>query len=305
MKTLNSLILISAVASGVCFPMQSVLADDNVKPIQEVFSPPTPANVKDFMKVAVVQWNPSGVAPVGSSKEVIKAYLQRNRVEMGERVREAAKNGAKFIVLSEFAVIGYPDIPELPPEEDEFRNREDIKDFVEYVPGDSSNYFSKIAKELGVWIQFGTAEVEKGTEKYFNTAVVVNDQGSVAAKFRKNTLYQLENAFLSRGTEAVTFDSPMGKVGLIICADVYNSSLLQKYINLKVDVLSLSTSWAQYNTGMGYFQNAAKRTNSFLLAANQTYFPDSGVINKNGSLQSHIRQSGDSIAYGFIPLKKK
>src|SRR5690606_29170467 len=155
-----------------------------------------PADPSRYMKVAVIQWNPLRDAPVGASKEVIHSYLQDNRNEMAKRIITAAKNQARFIVLSEFAVVGYPDIPELPPEEDEFRSREDIKDFVDTVPGASTSFFSKVARENKVWIQFGMAEVESATDKYFNTSVVINDKGEIVTSFRKISLFKLEKHFL-------------------------------------------------------------------------------------------------------------
>jgi predicted amidohydrolase len=114
-------------------------------------------------------------------------------------------------------------------------------------------------------------------------------------------LYQLENQFLSAGTEPVTFESPFGKIGLLICADVYSFQPLEAYRRAGVKVLSLSTSWAQMNTGMGYFKRAAQQLGAYLLAANQPYYPDSGVVNPDGSNQSHIRQTTTGIAYGYLP----
>ncbi len=280
-------------------------ASQPIEPVKEVFSPPSPAHPEQFMKVAVVQWNSAGATPLGASAAEAGAYMDRNRADMAARIQTAAANGALFISLSEFAVVGYPDIPNLPPEEDDFRNRDDIRPFVDTIPGLSTQYFSALAKAHKVWIQFGMAEVETGTDKYFNTAVVINDSGEIVATFRKNSLYQLENNFLSAGSKAVTFEAPFGRVGLVICADIYNQTLLSQYRALGVNVLSLSTSWAQMNTGMSVFSSAARSMGVYVLAANQTYFPDSGVINADGTQQSHIRQSLDQIAYGYLPLKNR
>lgn len=274
-------------------------------PIIEVFSPPAPADPSQFMKIAVIQSNPSIEAPVGAPKANIVAYMASNRDAMKIKIEEARTQGAQFIVLSEFAVVGYPDIPELPSEEDEFRTREDIKEFVDTIPGVSTAYFSAVAQANKVWIQFGMAEHESVTDKYFNAVVVINDLGEIVSSYRKNTLYQMEHNFLSPGQDPVIIDSPMGKIGLVICADIYNDQLLNKYKTLGAQILSLSTSWASMNSGMGNFSRAAKAYSMYVLAANQNYFPDSGVVNPDGTTQSHIRQSRDSIAYGYIPLLKR
>lgn len=276
---------------------------EKLKPIKEVFEPTAPRDLKNFMKVAVVQWAPYGSADINATPEEAEAYKQENREALAEYIREAAKNGAKMVITPEFGIVGYPDIPNVPDEDDNFRNRKDIAPFVEKADGPTAKYFSALAKELKVYIHVGFAEVDPKTDKYYNTAIAVDPKGKIVAKFRKANLYKTEEDFLEHGTKISTYTSPVGKVGLIICADVYSSFPMNDYANAKVDVLALSTSWAQMNTGMSHFVSGAKWVRSYLLAANQRYFPDSGVINPDGKKQSHIRQSV-GVAYGYIPLKK-
>jgi predicted amidohydrolase len=275
-------------------------ASESPKPIRETVEPAAPKDSDKYDKVAVVAWNPSGAAPVGASARDVGRYLQSNREAIADLVREAAAKGAKLVVTPEFAVVGYPDFPELPPEDDNFRNPKEIAPFAEPVPGPSTEFFGKLARELGIYLHVGFAEADKG--KYYNVAAVLGPDGRLIGKFRKINLYQKENDFLVPGDELLTYDSPWGKIGIIICADVYMNDPMERYKRAGVDVLALSTSWAQMNTGMDYFRKGAKWVNAYLLAANQTYFPDSGVINPDGSNQSHIRQSS-GVAYGYLPKK--
>ncbi len=253
-----------------------------------------------FAKVAVVQWAPEQPAPLGITREEAERFKAGNRAVLEGYAREAAARGAEWVVVPEFAVLGYPDIPELPPEDDEYRNRADLEPYVETVPGPTTGFFGALARELGVWIQVGFAEVNRATDAYHNVAVVMDPRGQVAASYRKQNLFALEHQFLVAGTRNVVFEGPFGRVGLLICADVYSERVLSGYLRSRVDVLSLSTSWAQWNTGMETFRRAARRVGAHLLAANQNYFPDSGVINPDGSLQSHIRQT-TGLAYGYLP----
>ncbi len=281
----------------------ALTASAQVEPIQEVFTPTGTYDPKVYGKVAVVQWNPPGAAPIGATQAVVDAFKEQNRQTLAGLIREAARNGAEMVITPEFGIVGYPDIPELPSEEDEFRNRDDIRPYVEPIPGTTSNFFSALARELKIYLQVSFAEVEPATDRYYNVGLAFDPTGNIVGKYHKMNLYQAETNFLSPGTQAVTYDSPFGKVGMVICADVYSNQPTQAYCNLGVKVLALSTSWAQWNTGMGTFQNAARRCNAYLLAANQTYFPDSGVINPDGTNQSHIRQT-DGIAYGFLKRLK-
>jgi predicted amidohydrolase len=273
---------------------------DQVIPINEVFSPSQSYDPAKYARVAVVQWNPIESTPVGVTVGQAEAFMARNRATLGAKIREAAATGAELVITSEFGVDGYPDIPGLPPEEDDYRNRADIAPYVEPIPGTTSDYFSALAKELGIYIHVGFAEVDPTTGRYYNTVIALDSKGNIVAKYHKINLYELENNFLSAGTAAVAYDSPFGRIGLIICADVTAANPIDVLMQDHVDVLALSTSWAQMNTGWDAFTSAAIKTHAYLLAANQNYFPDSGVLNPDGTSQSHIRQTAGT-AYGYLP----
>lgn len=272
----------------------------DMQPIQEVFEPARPAGPNAM--VAVLQWAPPIPAPVGITPDQAEQFKAQNRAQIEAYVRQAAAHGAKMVITSEFGIVGYPLIPGMPPEETDFRNRDDIAPYVETVPGPSTDFFSKLARELKIYLHIGFAEVDAQTNEYFNTVVALDPEGKIVAKYRKANLYQLENNFLSPGHDISTYNSPFGKIGIIICADVYSRFPMDAYKAVQVDVLALSTSWAVMNTGMAAFTSGAQHDQVFLLAANQQYFPDSGVINPDGSTQSHIRQT-NGLAYGYLPLK--
>jgi predicted amidohydrolase len=294
---MNKILSLIALSSALSFS-----AFAQVKDIKEIFEPVGNFPKEQFVKVAVVQWNPAGSSPVPATQAEAEAFKQSNRQELETYIREAAGKGAEMVITPEFGIVGYPDIPELPSEEDNFRNRQDLEPYVEPVDGKTTQYFSKLAKELGIYIHVGFAEVDKKTDEYHNTVVAIGPDGKMLADYRKVHLFEVEETFLIPGDKAVTYNSPAGKVGFIICSDVYSDFPISQYVTDGVDILALSTSWARYNTGMTSFVAAAKSNSMYLLAANQYYFPDSGVVNPDGTLQSHIRQT-QGIAYGYLPRK--
>ncbi len=275
---------------------------EGVDPIQEIFEPAGEFPPDQFMKVAVIQSAPPDAALVETAEEA-ERYKRRNRELLKPQIIEAANNGAKIVIASEMVVVGYPDIPELGSEDDNFRTREEVLPYAEVIPGPSTNDFSELARELGIFLQFGMVEHDKTTGNLHNVAVAIDPTGAIVAKHRKNNLYHQEGDYFTPGNGGSTYATPAGDIGLLICADVYDQALLQEYREQNVSTLALSTSWAQMNTGWSYFTNAAKRVNAHLLAANQPYFPDSGVIEPDGRTQSHIRQTS-GIAYGYLPLKR-
>jgi len=273
-----------------------------VKPIKEVFEPDSslyPA--EQYGKVAVVQWAPTGWAPL-SSKKAAEDFKASNRRTLEKYIREAASKGAELVVTPEFGVVEYPDIPELPDEDDNFQNREQASLYAELKTGGSFKFFSALAKELKVIIHYGYMERDAQTDIFYNAVNVVGPKGELKASYRKMHLFEIEVDYLEEGDQITTYESQFGKTGIIICSDVYGNTPMNDYARAKLDVIVLSTSWAQYNTGWGYFTRGARWVKAPMLAANQNYFPDSGVINADGSTQSHIRQS-TGLAYGYLRYK--
>lgn len=275
---------------------------EGVKPIKENFSPKGTFSKTKYVKVAAIAINPIGVSPVPASPETAEAVKMRNRKAIENQVREAAKNGAEIIVSPEFGINGYPDIAELPSEEDNYRTPEDVKPYVELPDGPTFQYFSKLSKELKVFIHYGLAIQDPKTGHYHNAVQVVDPDGKLALTYYKMHLFEIEHNYLSEGTEVGFYNSPVGKMGIMICSDTYGSEVIQGYRNIKVDAVSISTSWARYNSGMDQFRSTARQVGVPMIAANQMYYPDSGVINADGTNQSHIRQSS-GIAYGYFLRK--
>jgi predicted amidohydrolase len=281
-------------------------ANAKIEPITETFEPPAADYPLDkWGKVAVVQWAMSDSILPGpqATPEYAEGIKQGARLMLEKYIREAAANGAKLVITPEFGILGYPDIPDKPPEEDEFQSPTEIAPYVESIPGGTtSKFFSALAKELKIYLHVGLAEVDLGSNKYYNTVVAFNPDGDIVAKYHKANLFELESQFLTPGTDPGFYDSPWGKIGIVICADIYGNFPMNIYRLLNFPVLAMSTSWSSPNSGMDAFIKGARQNGSYLLAANQNYFPDSGVVNPDGTVQSHIRQS-DGVAYGYLPYK--
>jgi len=273
-----------------------------IDPVSENTLPNMPFDPVKQVKIAAVAVNPVGSAPVPATADQAEAFKAANRAKLAGRIREAAAQGAEIIVTPEFGVTGYPDIPGLTPEEDNFRSRDDIRPYVEAVPGPSSIYFGKLAAELKVYIHFSLATAMTPDSPYHDSVVVVNPKGDVVAVYSKIELFHIETNYLVPGDGPVTYDGPAGKTGLIICSDSYSPRALNPYRG-QVDLLTLSSSWAESNTGMAQFQQTARQMGTYFVAANQMYFPDSGVVNPDGTTQTHIRQS-EVTAYGYLPRKQ-
>ena len=158
-----------------CLARPSVLAAD-----------PLPAKpTAKTVKVAAVQCS-SDLGDVAGNTKKLTAL-----------VKEAAKNGAKLVVLPETAITGYlsQDLKtnwhvKGMPIEPTFRGR-DPKDSAEKVPGASTKHFCALAKELDIYLTIPFLEVDftqgKDRPRYFNTVCLASPKGELVAHYRKLT----------------------------------------------------------------------------------------------------------------------
>jgi predicted amidohydrolase len=102
--------------------------------------------------------------------------------------------------------------------------QDEVYNLAEPIPGPSEKRVEKIAKEHGVHIVFGMPEESPVKGVIHNSAVLVGPKGLVG-RYRKihlptHTVFE-ERRYYRPGQEAPVFDTPMGKIGLTICYDLY------------------------------------------------------------------------------------
>ena len=102
--------------------------------------------------------------------------------------------------------------------------QDEVFDLAEPILGPSVKRVEKIAKEHGVHIVFGMPEESEVKGVIHNTAVLVGPKGLVG-RYRKihlptHSVFE-ERRYYRPGQEAPVFDTPLGKIGLTICYDLY------------------------------------------------------------------------------------
>jgi N-carbamoylputrescine amidase len=128
-------------------------------------------------------------------------------------VRESASNGAQIILLPELFEGLY------------FCKDMDEKYFSWAKPLKNNQLieqFASLAKELGVVLL--VSYFEKSDEKYFNSLVVINSDGSVMDNYRKTHIpdgpgYEEKFYFKPGDTGFKVYDTAYGKIGVGICWD--------------------------------------------------------------------------------------
>src|SRR6266545_2027972 len=211
-------------------------ADPRAQPMQ----PPAKREAKT-VKVAAVQFS-SDLGDVAGNTKKLTAL-----------VKEAAKNGAKIVVLPETAITGYlsQDLKtnwhvKGMPIETRFEGK-DPKGFAEQVPGPSTKHFCALAKELDIYLTIPLLEVDfkngKDAPRYFNTVCLANTPGELVAHYRKLTPWPYpEKSWATAGDRGVqTYDTEYGRVGLGICFDIH--TILEKYEKHNIWCLLYPIAW--------------------------------------------------------------
>jgi predicted amidohydrolase len=130
---------------------------------------------------------------------------QHNLDQFAALVKQAAAQHADFVCLPEaITLVG---------------TKLDYIGASEPIPGPSTAYLAKVAKENNVHLVAGLLEREGDVA--YNTAVLIDRKGNLVGKYRKISLPREEiDGGLTPGNETPVFDTEFGKIGMMICWDV-------------------------------------------------------------------------------------
>ncbi len=143
-------------------------------------------------------------------------------------IAEAAAQGARLIVLPESFVPCYPDwVWTLPPGRTDLAKKlygELVENAVD-VPGPATERLSRAAAEGGAFVVIGVTErnQEASGGSLYNTLVFFDDHGGLMGKHRKLVPTGAERLVWGQGDGSTlnVFDTPLGKVGGLICWENY------------------------------------------------------------------------------------
>jgi predicted amidohydrolase len=182
------------------------------------------------MRVAVVQLN---------TQDKVEENLDRVR----HWVSQAAAAGAQLVALPEnFAFMG-----------EEAQKRELAERLDGAFPGPMLRALSETATKHGVWIVGGgMPERSDDTLRPYNTSVLVDPQGHVAATYRKVHLFDVslpdgtslrESAATSAGSEAVSAEVLGVRLGLSVCYDVRFPELYRRLVDQGARIVTVPAAF--------------------------------------------------------------
>jgi len=143
-------------------------------------------------------------------------------------IRAAAAGGAKIVCTTECFLDGYAIADKSIP-------LETYRALGEPIPG--GLFYRKLARladELDVHLVAGMLEADGETR--YNTAVLIDPAGKLVGKYRKQKL-QHELVRNTPGKESSVFATPYGPLGVMICADRTESSIVRGFCARGADFL--------------------------------------------------------------------
>jgi predicted amidohydrolase len=137
-------------------------------------------------------------------------------------IAEAARQKADLVVLPETLTYG---------------GGGKYAEAAESIPGPSTEFFGKLAREHGLYLTPGL--IERDGPLIYNVAVLIGPDGEIVGKYRKVCLPRSEiEGGVTPGKDYPVFDTRFGKVGMMICYDGFFPEVARELSNRGAEVIA-------------------------------------------------------------------
>jgi predicted amidohydrolase len=131
---------------------------------------------------------------------------EKNLASVLANITDAVRNGAKFVVFPECMNAGYV-----------WEDQAHALSVSDTIPGEFTGAIGKLCKQHDVYVAIGMSE--KDGNDVYNSVALIGPDGLIG-KYQKNFLFDFDPFYFTKGTTGYpVFDTPIGKIGLFICAD--------------------------------------------------------------------------------------
>jgi N-carbamoylputrescine amidase len=181
---------------------------------------------------------------IGLVQQQNTADIRENILKLEKNICACAAQGAELVVLQELHNGLY------------FCQTEDVKIFeqAETIPGESTDFFGKIAKELSIVIVLSLFE-KRSAGLYHNTAVVLEKDGSIAGRYRKmhipdDPAYYEKFYFTPGDLGFEPVKTSVGNLGVLVCWDQWYPEAARLMAMAGADLLIYPTAigWESSDT---------------------------------------------------------
>jgi predicted amidohydrolase len=158
----------------------------------------------------------------------IRDTLRKNILTASKQILKAAKLEPAFIALPEyFSVPGC------------MENFNSAKEISKQTHDQTIGFLSEISKQIGKIYLLGGTVVEEEAGLFYNTTTLWRN-GVLLAKYKKiNPIEGEIKAGIARGNQSLVLDTDFCKLGLVVCADMFDEVLVEKIASMGAEVIYL------------------------------------------------------------------
>lgn len=147
---------------------------------------------------------------------------------------EAADHGAKLVLLPEAFYTGYIGA-----------RVEEMLAYAEPLDGPCLSALKKTAQEKNIYI--AATILKKAESDVENTAFMIDPSGKVIAEYSKTHLTRWERGVLQRGTKYPVFETPLGRIGMLVCMDISYPEAMGMLRAQGADLILLPAAWKEFD----------------------------------------------------------
>ena len=226
-----------------------------------------------------------------------KFDIEGNTAKVCEMIREAAKKGAQFVCTPESVLDGYcVHTKDLTPER--FAEVAQTLD----PPGKYLQMTLDACREAKVWGVIGFTQKVSSENGYtfYNAAALVDDTGKVRGVYYKTHTLN-DEPLNTHGNAIPTFDTPFGKLGIMICYDRQPPETA-RLLALRGAELIFNPAAGSHGAANDMMMSIRARENGLWIAF--VHFDDCLIINPSGEIVARYKPDGDRIVLAEIDLAR-
>ena len=158
----------------------------------------------------------------------VRNSLENNLKAAEAAIRKAAKQKPALIALPEYFTV--------PGCMEDFISAQSVS---KETCIETLNFLEEISKQIPDIYLLGGTVLEEDSGKYYNTSTLWKN-GSLLAKYKKINPIKAEiKAGVAKGAQPVVVNTDIGKIGLLVCADMFDADLVKQTADLGAEIISL------------------------------------------------------------------
>ena len=247
-----------------------------------------------------VEWSDVSLRRVAAPEpRIVRLATVHYQPRSGESAREKCEQFAPFIAE---AAEQQADLVVLPESLTYYGTKGTYADAAEPVPGSSTRYFGRLAKQHDLYIVAGL--LERDHHLIYNVAALLGPDGELVGKYRKVTLPRGEiEGGITPGSEYPVFETRLGKVGMMICYDGFFPEVARELSNRGAEVIA----WPVWGCNPRLGEARACENHVYVVSSTYTDVANEWIISAiyghDGQPLAHAKDWG-SVAIAEVDLSQ-